>query len=266
MTIDEMKSRKRELGFSNRELSEKSGVPEVTIQKIFSGETVNPRRATIEKLEYALSAAVRAARYRTALEESHIDFLREAEPAYRLDRYTVADYNALPDEERVELIDGRFYDMAAPHAGHQAVIGFLHKNLMDFAMEHGGPCMPMLSPLDVQLDRDDRTMVQPDVVIICDRNLFQNGIVFGAPDFAAEVLSPSTRRKDMQLKVYKYGNAGVREYWIIDPAKQCVTVYDFEHENAPMVYPFATPVPVLIWNGECKVDFAGIFEKIGFLF
>ena len=151
MTIDEMKARKRELGFSNRELSEKSGVPEVTIQKIFSGETGNPRRATIERLEYALSAAVRAARYRTALEESGIlrraedgqstgkyendsctNMLREADPAYRLDRYTVTDYNALPDEERVELIDGLFYDMAAPHAGHQAVIGYLYKLLMDY--------------------------------------------------------------------------------------------------------------------------------------
>ena len=72
--------------------------------------------------------------------------------------------------------------------------------------------MPFVSPVDVQLDEDDRTVVQPDVLIVCDRSKFQNGRVFGAPDFVVEVLSPSTSKKDSRLKLYKYGEAGVREY------------------------------------------------------
>ena len=87
----------------------------------------------------------------------------------------------------------------------------------------------------------------------------------GAPDLAVEILSPSTRSKDMILKLYKYEKAGVREYWIVIPEQQAVLVYHFEKTPEVAQYSFADQVPVGIWDGKCKVDFKKILENIQFL-
>ena len=274
MTIEEMRQKKREYGYSAKELAELSGVPEGTLQKILSGATKAPRRETLLKLERILgkpgsqSPAVPYPETQPYPETSPAaGRVSEAEPAYKTDgSYTLEDYLALPDEQRVELIDGVFYDMAAPTTTHQGIGGFIYKQLLDFAVEHGGPCKPFMSPVDVQLDEDDKTVVQPDVLIVCDPKKFQNGRVFGAPDFLAEVLSPSTRKKDMSLKLYKYMNAGVREYWIIDPEKKTTVVYDLEHDALPVLYGPEDKVPVLVWEGKCEVDFAAIYSWLSFLY
>ena len=275
MTIAEMKERKRELGLSNKSLAEKSGVPLGTVQKIFSGETVSPREDTIRALERELRrGGGEAYSYDSYIEEAGMpggNILKEDGATYHYERkqvgkYTLEDYLALPDEKRVELIDGVFYDMLTPTTGHQAVAGSLYALLLDHVLKNKGDCMPMISPVDVQLDADDKTVVQPDVVIVCDRDKFRDGRVFGAPDFIAEVLSPSTKNKDMYLKSYKYKNAGVREYWMIDTNLRKVVVYDFEHEEIPAVYGEDIPVPVLIWDGKREVDFAEIYRQVGFLF
>ena len=272
MTIQEMKTRKRELGYSNRELSALSGVPEATIQKIFSGRTSSPRKETLDKLREVLMPEYTAADLKPPM-------VAEAPADYggfngntagniwkNQGSYTLKDYLALPDEQRVELIDGVFYDMSAPTTVHQAVGGYIYKLLLDHVLSKGGLCFPFMSPVDVQLDEDDRTVVQPDVLIICDRSKFRNGRVFGAPDFLAEVLSPSTRKKDMYLKLWKYKNAGVREYWIIDPQEKQILVYDLENDSLPQHYTFADTVPVGIWHGECMVDFAAMDALISFLY
>ena len=80
--------------------------------------------------------------------------------------------------------------------------------------------MPMIAPMDVQLDCDEKTMVEPDVLIVCDRDKIVNRCVYGAPDFIIEILSNSTKKKDSVIKLNKYLNAGVREYWMIDPTKK----------------------------------------------
>ena len=126
--------------------------------------------------------------------------------------------------------------------------------------------MPFVSPVDVQLDEDDRTVVQPDVLIVCDRSKFQNGRVFGAPDFVVEVLSPSTSKKDSRLKLYKYGEAGVREYWMIDPNRKTIVVYDFENSDIPSIYSFDDKVPVSIWDKQYVIDFSRIYHDISFLY
>ena len=274
MTIEEMKLKKREYGYSAKELAALAGIPVGTLQKILSGATRSPRRETLLKLERVLKdsgtekvSAYRADGYPELHEE--VQIVKETGPAYvfRNDgEYTLKDYLALPEDRRVELIDGVFYDMAVPTTIHQGIGGFIHKQLLDFALERKGPCLPFMSPVDVQLDEDDKTVVQPDVLIICDRSKLQNGRVFGAPDFLVEVLSPSTRKKDMRLKLYKYANAGVREYWIVDPEKKTVVVYDLEHDAAPALYGFADKVPVLVWDGQCQVDFAAIYDLFSFLY
>ena len=91
--------------------------------------------------------------------------------------------------------------------------------------------MSYIAPVDVQLDCDDKTMVEPDVIILCDRSKDINRCIYGAPDFVAEVLSKSTRRKDIGVKTYKYANAGVREYWMIDPKDMKVIVYTFAQND-----------------------------------
>ena len=190
----------------------------------------------------------------------------EPRPGYKLNQlggpYTIRDYDALPDEIRVELIDGIFYDVSAPSVLHQAVCGYIFNQLFSFRMHSGRKCYPMISPLDVQLDRDDRTVVQPDVIIICDMNKVIGRGIFGAPEFILEVLSPSTRTKDLGIKFKKYKNAGVLEYWLIDPEKKTLFQFDFRKDAPPAVYDFNASVPVLVWDGECCIDLAEMEKSI----
>ena len=274
MTIEEMRQRKRELGYTNQMIAERSGIPLSTVQKVFAGATSSPRRETIEALGRALEKD-KSAVYEDPVTSDRM--VNETSEAYNVNAedgnsseaenrlYTLEDYLRLPDDQRVELIDGVFYDMAAPTTIHQGVAGFLHKKFLDFVMENKGPCFPFISPVDVQLDCDDKTVVQPDILVVCDRTKYKNGRVFGAPDLVVEVLSPSTRRKDMQLKMYKYAGAGVREYWMVDPEKKLVVQYDLEHLGIPAIYNFQSVIPVLIWDGACTIDLREMDETIGFL-
>lgn len=252
MTIQEMKKRKREKGYTYALMSELSGVPLGTIQKIFSGETVSPRYDTLQALE-------------ELFKETPV--VREPS-AYMVDSphaqgsYTVDDYRALPEEQRVELIDGYFYDMAAPTVLHQMINGEIYRQISNFIREQGGSCIPLISPVDMQIDCDEKTMVQPDVAILCRREKAKAWGIYGAPDFALEVISPSTRRKDYTKKLSKYMAAGVREYWILDPYQQKLLVYFFESEVCPVIYGLNESVPVGIYGGKLKIEFSDIAKWV----
>ena len=262
MKIEEMMSRKIELGLSNKALSDLSGVPVGTLQKIFSGETKTPRADTIRALEAILSDS--HCRYDPA--PTSLVF-NDSGQAYKTDTdgYTIEDYLALPDDYRVELIDGVFYNMSAPTTLHQAISGYIYGEFLHFIRERGGSCFPFIAPVDVQLDRDNKTMLQPDVIIMCDRGKINRARVFGAPDFVLEVLSPSTRKKDMTLKLSKYSAAGVREYWIIDPEHKTLLQYDLVELDVPRIYSFNDKVPVLIWNSEFMIDLKDMWDICGFM-
>lgn len=180
--------------------------------------------------------------------------------------YTLEDYYALPEERRAELIDGVIYDMAAPSNLHQMLSGEIFLRLKEYIRKKCGACIPAYSPMDVQLDCDDRTMVQPDVLVLCDREKMQLDKICGAPDLVVEILSESTKRKDSYLKLMKYEQAGVREYWLVDPDKKRVIVYDFAHEECPALYTFQDQVPVQIFGGECRIDFSEIYAYVQFLY
>ena len=285
MTIEEMKARKRELGYSNKTLAKRSGVPIGTLQKIFAGSTTAPREETVRALQKALEAPGEepskqagpgdpdgnSRRTSTSYQagKPDCDVIREGAPSYGVQKkqgdYTMEDYLALPEDQRVELIDGVFYDMAAPTTYHQAIGSYVVREFMNYVQKKGGPCFPLMSPVDVQLDKDDKTIVQPDVMIVCDREKFQKGRVYGAPDFILEVLSPSTKKKDMTIKLRKYIGAGVREYWILDPKQKRLIRHDLTGETLPTIYGFEDKVPVLIWNGECQVDLKEMYDMISFL-
>lgn len=168
--------------------------------------------------------------------------------------YILDDYYRLPNDVRAELIDGRLFYMQSPTSAHQNIIGELYFATRLFIKEKNGTCQPFMAPLDVQLDCDDKTMIQPDFMIICDREKIWEDRIYGAPDFVVEVLSPSTKKRDTDLKLLKYRNAGVREYWIVDLEKERIICYFFEEDGLiPNIYTFQNEVPVRIYDGELKI-------------
>ena len=292
MTLEEMKKKKTELGLTSEMISQLSGVPLGTVQKIFAGTTKAPRRLTIEALEKVLNDSGpyrnRSGQYaynqegiyqsNTHSEDDCIlrevpaaygaavrsDEASQASPAAQGRRYTLDDYYALPDEQRVELIDGVFYDMAAPSYLHQAILIQLLRLFSDCAEQHDMPCEVFIAPCDVRLDKDNYTMVQPDLLVICGKQDYLHmKRLEGAPELAVEILSPSTRSKDMILKLYKYEKAGVREYWIVDPEQRTVTVHFFDTDHYdPIRYSFHDQIPVQISKGKCFIDFSRIAERL----
>ena len=281
MTVDEMKSLKKELGLTGEVIARRAGVPLSTVQKIFSGNTKAPRKLTLEAMEKA---------FREAAEEADMDMEMKKEPEKRVTYsfaspradvvcepvgnyteaikedakagwHTLDDYYALPDDKRVELIDGKFYDMASPTIEHQTILGDLHILFRECAERHKMPCRVVLSPYDVRLDRDNYTMVQPDLMVICNKPSLDAKRQEGAPELVVEILSPSSRAKDMFLKLYKYQRAGVREYWIVDPKYKTVTVHFFEEEPyEPKKYSFDSEVPIRMTEGKCSIDFSRVLK------
>lgn len=255
MTIEEMKQKKLEKGYSYAQLSDLSGVPLGTVQKIFSGETEHPRYATLQALEQILKDKDD----RMALNDSAA-FSYGDTSGKKQGEYTLEDYFAIPDEIRVELIDGVIYNMAAPTFDHQKIAGEIYRQIANYILDNNGNCEAAISPVDVQLDCDDKTMVQPDVLILCDHDKIMKGRVFGAPDFVLEVISPSTKRKDYFKKLEKYENAGVREYWILDPYKKQLLVFFFEGDIYAQFHDLTEPVPIHIYDGKLQIRFEHILK------
>ena len=277
MTIEQMRERKRELGYSYQKIAELSGLPVGTVQKVLGGITRSPREETIWALEAVLKP-IPPTEEKFGSDEtgydlsrgSGVDHIGELPGSYgsrvrrqkKQGEYTVADYYALPDDVRVELIDGVFYDMATPAVIHQVVAFEITMQISSFIKSREGKCVPMMAPLDVQLGCDDKTVVQPDLLVVCDRNKIHKQQIQGAPDLVVEILSAATRRKDMSVKLSKYSESGVREYWLVDPDKKRVLVYPLEQEDLPMIYGFRDQVPVGIFGAAFRVDFAKIDDYL----
>ena len=168
--------------------------------------------------------------------------------------YTYADYLQWPDDTRYELIDGEAFLMSpAPLVEHQEVAGEVFRQLAN--QLDGQPCRPYIAPVDVRLPRTDEadaaidTVVQPDVLVVCDPGKVDRRGVRGAPDWLLEVLSPSTAAHDQIAKRRTYERAGVREYWLVHPGDRTLTVYVLENGQygRPEIYELkdATPIGVL---------------------
>ncbi len=267
MTLEEMKRIKKQKGFSNQQLSDYTGVPLGTLQKIMSGATETPRYETRQAIERVLGADERVSYMENPRHKNQDSVVREAAYAYEYKKkqgeYTLEDYYTMPEDWRGELIDGVLYDMDGPTFAHQIIAGNIYAQLLSQINGRKGKCMPMVAPVDVRLDCDERTMVQPDVLIICDRSKVEKWGVMGAPEFVLEVLSPTTKWKDCMTKLVKYQNAGVKEYWMVDPYKKQVTVYDFMHEEGPDVYEMKGEIGLSMYGKQIKLDFESINETIG---
>lgn len=174
--------------------------------------------------------------------------------------YTVEEYLAWDEDVRAELYEGTLIMLAQPTVRHQAVLGEILAQLHTFLK--GKPCKVYPAPLGVKLFENEDTIFEPDIVVICDRSKLDEKICRGAPDLIIEVRSPTTARMDLKLKYRKYEQAGVREYWIVDPeanyvqagvlhdGKYITRMYDVEEETAP----------VQILEG-CVINLADVFSE-----
>lgn len=164
--------------------------------------------------------------------------------------YTVADIEALPEGERAELIDGEMFWMDSPMRTHQKILIELAIEIALYIKTKKGTCEVYPAPFAVYIKKDNRNYVEPDILVICDEDRLDEKGCHGAPDWAIEIVSPTSIKMDYERKVKLYREAEVREYWIVDAEKQTVTVYDFEHGKEAAVYPFTDQIK------------AGIFEDL----
>ena len=179
--------------------------------------------------------------------------------------FTYADYKDwdLAEGERYELIYGEVFALSTPNTRHQEILAELLFQFYNFLQ--GKPCKVYMAPFDVRLfyeeDDSDDTVVQPDISIICDRAKIGPEGCRGAPDLVIEILSPSNTAIEMERKLSLYQEAGVREYWIIDPKNNRVRIYRFE-EGAILTYTFGKDdiVPVGIFP-ELKIALEQVFAE-----
>ena len=161
--------------------------------------------------------------------------------------YTIEDIYNLPEGTRAELIDGQIYYMAPPSRMHQEISMFLSYSITDYIKQKHGSCKVYAAPFAVFLNKDDINYVEPDLSVICDPSKLDDKGCHGAPDWIIEITSPSTQSMDYGIKLFKYRTAGVREYWIVNPVKKIVSVFDLENGQQSGVYSFDDEIPVTIY-------------------
>ena len=175
-------------------------------------------------------------------------------------RYTYADLLRWDDDHRYELIDGELYRMTSPTLAHQEILGELFLQFAAFLK--GKPCKVLVAPFDVRLNAEgkDDTVLQPDILVVCDTTKFDVRSCVGAPDLVVEILSPSTSGRDQLLKFHKYLQAGVREYWIVDPDSKTVAVYILENgKYVCNAYGSEDTIPVHVLEG-CHIVMRDVLE------
>lgn len=181
--------------------------------------------------------------------------------------YTYADYLNWDEDDRIEIIDGKPVMMAPPSRIHQKVSGELYRQIANYLK--GKQCEVYAAPFAVRLFETDedtpdniKTIIEPDISVICDKNKLDDRGCKGAPDMVIEILSPSTAAYDALTKLDKYQEAGVKEYWIVDTAKQTVRSYllDGDFYKTPRVYSPPDPLKVSVLE-NCTIDLAEVFTE-----
>lgn len=176
--------------------------------------------------------------------------------------FTYADYLTWDDDERWELIDGVAYAMTAPLRSHQTISSNLHRDLAVFLKDK--PCKIYHAPFDVRLNAEtaDNTVVQPDLIVVCDHSKLDERGCNGTPDMVVEILSPSTARHDRLVKFQTYQNAGVRELWIIDPETKTLQVNILESGKYVItMYGDTDTVQVFVLD-DCHIDLNDVFAGV----
>ena len=179
--------------------------------------------------------------------------------------WTYADYKAweLKPGERYEIIYGEAYAMSAPNTYHQSILTEMVRQIANFLT--GRQCKVYPAPFDVRLfyeeDESDDTVVQPDISVICDREKRGKEGCRGAPDFVAEILSPSNTAIEMQRKFNLYREAGVREYWVIDGEGKSIAVHLFDGGTAITKTYGENDRPELVALPGLHIELKPVFEE-----
>ena len=179
-------------------------------------------------------------------------------------KLTYADYASWDDDNRYELIDGVAYFISAPSVAHQSILTEITRQLANYLF--GKTCRVFASTFDICLfgkGDEDTTVVQPDVLVICDRTKIENGrYCNGAPDLVVEILSLSSSKRDRFIKLKKYLQAGVREYWIVDPDHKSITVHILENDKYVIyAYDENDVLPVNILD-DCDIILSYVFSDL----
>lgn len=178
--------------------------------------------------------------------------------------YTYKDYLTFPDDERVEIIEGKLYNMASPSVVHQSLSMEISYSLKHYIKSNNGDCKVFTAPFDIVLKNDDEeveessNVVIPDISVICDNNKLSDGKkCVGSPNMIVEIVSPSNSGHDYVTKLNLYQKYKVKEYWIINPKVKKIFVY-FLGENGfyDLVnsYTFNDKVKVNIYD-DLEIDF-----------
>ena len=170
--------------------------------------------------------------------------------------YTVEEFYHLPEDIRAELINGEIVYMAAPSRIHQEIAMELSTLINSYIKSKGGGCRVYAAPFSVQLKKNEDTVIEPDISVICDKNKLNSRGCIGAPDWIIEIVSPSNPEHDYIDKLNLYTKASVREYWIVDPQNQNIHVYNLEPDKFNVkVYTFHDTVKAGIYE-DMFIDFA----------
>ena len=183
------------------------------------------------------------------------------------ERYTFADCLTWGENERIEIINGEAFMMAPPSRAHQKISGEIFRQLANYLA--GKKCEVYAAPFAVRLFEQDGdspedvdTMVEPDVSVVCDPSKLDDRGCKGAPDLVIEILSPSTRRHDRMTKFTLYQQAGVREYWIVDPTNKDVQSF-FLEDGRYSVKGFGIAGDEMRVNilEDCLIDLSEVFPE-----
>jgi len=186
-------------------------------------------------------------------------------PLKKEKKFTYKDYLEWQDEKRWEIIDGVAYDMSpAPSRKHQWIVGELFTQFHNYLK--GKPCQVYVAPFDVRLpygdeaDSDIETVVQPDIVVVCDSKKLDDAGCRGAPDIVIEVTSPHTAKKDLLTKRSLYEKHKVKEYWIIFPETEEVVIFRLKDGKygEPEEYKKGDKIVTEIFN-DFQIDLATVF-------
>lgn len=182
--------------------------------------------------------------------------------------YTYGDYITWPEDKRIELIDGQAYMMAPPSRIHQKVLGGIFYQFFNYLQNKS--CEVYTAPFGVRLpssneenDKDIKTVVEPDIVVICDKSKLDDEGCKGAPDLIVEIVSPSTARKDKLEKFNLYEKFGVKEYWLVEPESKIVSVFtlqDNRRYGRPEIYTDEDKIKVSIFN-DLIIDLKAVFQE-----
>jgi Uma2 family endonuclease len=185
------------------------------------------------------------------------------------DYHTYSDYLTWSRDYGDALIDGTAYvrEPPSPSPSHQVIAFELGRQVAD-ALE-GRSCRVYIAPLDVRLPRANEedalvdTVVQPDVLIVSDPKKVDARGVRGAPDWVAEVLSPSTASHDRTVKLSAYERAGVREVWLVDPIDRKLTLFRLEagHYGRPTILELKGRTPLTAVPGV-TIDWTRVLAKM----